>query len=179
MGDATMKKSMVVASAAFGAALLATSTAFAGPERVAYPAGFETKFARYAVIDRKGKPTARFMYVDRPSLAAAKAGEPLPDGAVLVMEDHAIRVEGDAPVLDAAGRYIPTDAVTNVFVMQKGAGWGDAYPADVRNGDWEYAWFMADGARRADKTMENCFACHKKQTDADYTFSFQPFLESR
>jgi len=174
-----MKNRMTVSGAAFGAALLMTIPAFADTERVAYPAGFETTFVRYAVIDREGKPTARFMYVDRESLAAAKAGAALPNGAILVMEDHKVRVVGDAPVLDAASRYIPTDEVTNVFVMQKGAGWGDAYPADVRNGDWEYAWFKADGARRTDKTMENCFACHKKQAGADYTFSFQPFLERR
>lgn len=172
-------KSRHAALTAAAMAIAIVGSAHAGPERVAFPAGYQTEFVRYATVDRDGRSITRFLYVDRPSLEAARAGGPLPNGATLVMEDHNVRVVGETPVRDADGRYIPTDDVTNVFVMQKGAGWGDAYPADVRNGDWEYAWFTAAGAPRTDKSMDGCFACHKKQAGEDFTFSFSPFIEKR
>lgn len=145
--------------------------ATAGTEDVAYPTGFATEFLRYATRDKVERKVTRFFYINRPAFAAAEPGKPLPDGTVLVMEDHKARLgAGDAPVTDAAGALIPTDAVTNVFVMEKRAGWGAQYPEAVRNGEWEYAWFNADGQRRTDKTMDGCFQCHKPQADSDFTF---------
>lgn len=152
-------------------AVLPAVVAVAGTEDVAYPRGFETGFLRYATVDKAERKITRFFYINREALEAASAGAPLPYGTVLVMEDHAVRLgAGDVPVADADGALIPTDKVTNVFVMEKRQGWGSQYPEAVRNGEWEYAWFAADGQRRTDKTMDRCFECHKPQAAQDYTF---------
>ena len=41
------------------------------------------------------------------------------------------------------------------------AGWGDTVPALLRNGDWDYALFAADGSRRDGLNQAPCLACHK------------------
>lgn len=162
------------------AAVLALTPAHAGTERVAYPEGFETAFVRYQVVDRTDRKKARFMYMNQVAWEAARPGTALPDGAILVMEDHAVRMEdAEKPVTDSQGRLIATDEVTGVFVMEKRAGWGADYPDDMRNGDWEYAWFNPDGTR-TDKTMERCFECHKAQAAEDFTFTaFQAVTEQK
>ena len=63
-----------------------------------------------------------------------------------------------------------------IFVQEKQAGWGSEYSPETRNGEWEYAWFAADGKRKAGKTMEKCFACHKGVAVSDYNFTFTPFV---
>ncbi len=151
-------------------ALAATAVA-AGTEKVAFPEGYATDFMRYAVVDRTDRKIARFMYISPAAWDAAAAGAPLPDGTVIVMEDHKVRMAGeDAMVTDSRGGLIPTDEVTNLFVMEKRTGWGTEYDEAKRNGEWEYAWFKPDGTR-SDRTMDGCFECHKAQEAEDFTFT--------
>jgi hypothetical protein len=154
----------------------------AGSERVAWPEGYSSTFVRYHSVDKpKGQRAAkvRFFYVNASALAAAKAGQPLPEGTVLIMEDRKIVLDAKGePKLDGNGRFIPTTEITNVFVQEKRAGWGEIHPEALRNGDWEYAWFLADGSRKPDAKYEGCFGCHKAMAAADYNFTFTPFLSS-
>lgn len=149
----------------------ATLIAHAGTEKVEFPSGFETTFTRYEVVDRIDRKKTRFMYMNAEAWEAAVAGAPLPYGSVVVMEDHKIRmIDDETPVVDSQGRLISMDGTTNVFVMEKRAGWGQDYPDDVRNGEWEYAWFAPDGTR-SDKPMTACFECHKTRSAEDFTFT--------
>ncbi len=144
----------------------------AGPARIAYPKGFETGFIRYSVVDRFDTKRARYMYVDRAGAAAAKAGEALPDGVVVVMEDHEVELDAaGAPVLDSAGRMKPTARVTAVAVMEKRKGWGELIPANLRNGDWDYASFRPDGSVNPGANLAACFTCHLNRRDRDFTFT--------
>lgn len=111
-----------IATTAVGLVALAAS-ASAGPERVDYPAGYANSFKLYATIDRPDREVVWFMYVDPATDAVARAGESLPFGAVLVMEDHRAQLDAaEAPARADDGRMIPTDTITNVFVMEKGGG---------------------------------------------------------
>jgi Cytochrome P460 len=153
----------------------------AGPEKVAFPEGYPTRFVRYATADKPERepPIVRFLYVNQEALAAAKAGEPLPHGTVAVMEDHPAALGGDGkPLTDGHGRFVPTAEITNVFVQEKRAGWGEEYPEAKRNGEWEYAWFEPDGARKTGEKVnfDRCFECHKGVADQDFTFTLQPFV---
>lgn len=170
MRTAALATTLLLASAAAGTA---------GPELVDFPAGYEDDFVRYDEIDKPDRKIVRFMYVDPATAAAATPDSPLPFGAVLIMEDHPAELDGETLRRDARGRLIPTDTVTNVFVMEKQASWGADYPTEVRNGEWEYAWFLADGSRRPEAEFTGCFECHKAQADEDYTFSFYPYLRRR
>lgn len=156
----------------------------AATENVAFPEGYRSQFVRYVAIDKPDRKPAivRFMYVNPDALAAAKAGQAVPHGTILVMEDHRAKLDGEGkPATDPKGRLIATDEITSIFVQEKRQGWGAEYPDSKRNGEWEYAWFNADGARRtgANVNMDNCFACHKKNAEhQDYTFTFVPFVET-
>jgi hypothetical protein len=163
---------------ALGAAAIGLPAASgAGPEKVAYPNNYQTEFVRYITIDRPDRKIVRWFYVNPEALAAAAPGEDLPDGTVLIMEDHKARLDaGEAPVVDAQGRFISTDEVTNVFVMEKQPGWGEEYPPEKRNGEWEYAWFLPDGSRKADAQFDGCFACHLHRAERDFTFTFAKYV---
>lgn len=154
-----------------------SATAWAGAELIDYPEGYGEAFVVYAKIDKPERKIVRFMYVNPETAEAATADGELPHGTVLVMEDHQAELDGEAPVLDADGRMVPTDEITNVFVMEKQPGWGADYPEELRNGEWEYARFLADGSRKADAEYTGCFECHKAQAEEDYTFSFYPYLQ--
>ena len=81
---AAMKRRIAIAivtTALLGGAPVAS----AGPERVEFPAGYQQNFLRFGEVDRPDrKPQqVRLFYVDPASAAAATAGQPVPNGAVL------------------------------------------------------------------------------------------------
>lgn len=158
---------------------MAAIPAWAGPERIAYPAGYAQGFLLYNQIERPDrKPNQiRFMYVNRAPAQAAKAGAAVPNGTILIMEDREAKMNTDGrPLRDAQGRLVGSDKVLTVWVQQKEAGWGTAYPAEKRNGDWDYAVFNADGTPRANANFDGCFACHASRAGRDYTFTFVKWL---
>jgi len=166
----------VLAAVGFGTLAAAAS---AGPERVAFPVGYGNDFVRYLDVDRPDRKSKRFFYVNPAALEAARPGEDLPAGTVLIMEDHKIALNADeTPQRDAEGRFIATEEITNVFVMEKQPGWGEAYPEEKRNGDWDYAWFLADGTpKHSDPArFEGCFSCHQSRAERDYTFTFFKYV---
>src|SRR3546814_20122872 len=79
------------------------------------------------------------------------------------MEDHPVELEsGETPRRDAEGRFIATEEITNVFVMEQQPGWGEAYPVDKRNGNWDYPWFAAEVTLKhsAPARYAGCLSCH-------------------
>jgi hypothetical protein len=160
-----------------GALLGLWSGALAGPEKIAYPESYTTEFVRYLTVDRPDRKVVRFFYVNREAFEAAAPGRELPRGTVLVMEDHEVRLDAnEEPVGDAQGRLIPTDDVTNVFVMEKQEGFGTEYAPEKRNGEWEYAWFLPDGSRKADAKFDGCFSCHLNRAARDFAFTFYKYV---
>ncbi|MBI1779479.1 MAG: cytochrome P460 family protein [Proteobacteria bacterium] len=155
--------------------LLAAGRAGAGPDLVRFPADYKTRFVQYNAIERPDRKPAvvRFFYASPAAAAAAKAGQPIPDGTVLVMEDRKVKLnEAGQPSRGADGRYLATDEVVAIFVQEKRNGWGEAYPASKRNGEWEYSSFGTDGAVRANLNTDGCFTCHLNRKERDYTFTF-------
>lgn len=147
----------------------------ATPTRVTLPKDFATTFQRYDMVDKQDRKIVRFLYVNRDALAAIRPGEPFPDGTVIVMENHTVALEaGGAPIKDATGKFVPTNRVLSVEVMEKRKGWGETnlFPPEKDNGDWEYASFKADGSLNPIK-LDACYACHLPQNreGLDFTFS--------
>lgn len=159
---------------------LGAGAALAGPEKVAFPEGYQSHFVRYTTVDNARRKKVRFLYVNPESLAKAKPNQPAPHGTVLVMEDHKAKLGADGkPLKDARGRFIPMAEITNVFVQEKQPGWGVEYKPDKRNGEWEYAWFEPTGKPRTGPRVnfDRCFSCHKEEAEFnDYTFTFPAFV---
>ena len=151
--------------------------AAAGPERVTWPGGFSDDYILYLQVDRHDRNRVRLMYVNPEADAQARGGEPLPEGTVLVMADKDAKLDADGkPVIGPDGRFVPKGDFTNVFVMEKRAGWGADQPAALRNGDWDYAWFQPDGTLSPDASYDGCFSCHAYREERDFTFTYAKFL---
>ena len=162
---------------AAGFIAVAGTVVMAGPKEVKLPQDYQTNFVNYMDVDRYDRKRVRRMYVNREALEAAIAGQPLPDGTILIMEDHDAMLGADEALqFNDNGRLIPQDTVANIFVMEKNAAW------TTDNENWDYAWYGADGkpsTSKFAKTMDGCFACHANRTERDYTFTFWKFLEDQ
>jgi hypothetical protein len=172
-----MFRQPLLAAGLCGLAALAAGYALAGPERVAFPKDYPS-WVKYTVVERPDRKIVRNMYVNPDAHAKAKAGEPIPDGTVLVMEDMKVRLDGaGAPEIGPDGRFVPTGEVVGIFVMEKRRGWGEAIPADMRNGDWDYSSFAPDGTVRPNLNTSGCFACHlNRKGGRDFTFTYAKVL---
>jgi plastocyanin len=158
------------ACAAAGAFL--ASTVAAGPEQIAFPAGYE-KWTLYSTVDRYDSKQYRELYTSADAVKAVREGRPIPDGTVLVMAIHAAKTDDTgAPQKDAKGRFIK-EKLTGVTVMEKRKGWGASIPEEWRNGDWQYAAFTHDGKpnEKANASIKNCFVCHKPHEKQDFVIS--------
>ena len=158
------------------------AAALAGPERIAFPADYQTRFVQYNQVERPDRkpPVIRFFYANPEAFAAMAPGMASPEGTVLVMEDRKAALGPDGqPQLDGNGRWIATPEIVAIAVQEKRRGWGDEYPAAKRNADWEYAAFTPQGQLRADVKTDSCFNCHLNRKRRDYTFTFVKFFEDR
>lgn len=167
-------RALLLGSIAFAAIALTASTLVAGPESVALPGDYQTRFVNYVDVDHIDRKRVRKMYVEPEAHAAAKAGEDIPDGTILIMEDHDAQLDADGNVArDAEGRLIALDPVTNLFVMEKNAAWS------TTNGNWDYAQYQADGSPKPDAKFDGCFSCHANRAERDFTFTYWKFVSDR
>ena len=156
-------------------ALIATST-FAGPELVQFPTGYKNTFTKYAVINRTEKKQVVYTYANKAAVDSATVGQPLSAGSVLAMEVYKAKLDKKGkPITDDKGFYIK-DSMASIVVMEKRDGWGDAYPEELRNGDWEYAKYKPNKDKPINKDSVGCLKCHKKMEQKDFIFSFDELV---
>ncbi len=155
-----MKRPSVVVLVAAGALAVAASTIQAGPEKIAFPANYKDHVL-YATLDRYDTKQYRELYGTPEAVRAAKEGKPIPSGSVLTLVQYKAQVDAQGnPVKDANGRFVKGELVA-FTVMEKRAGWGAEYPDDLRNGEWEYSAFTAEGKFNDKANFKGCFQCHK------------------
>ena len=150
--------------------LILAGGAFAGPERVEFPKDHKATFTYVTTRDmHRGGNTVVDIYANPTAVKGGKA-QTLPSGSIVLMELWSAKLDDkQQPPLDAEGRMIKNE-FRGIVMMEKRVGWGDAYPADVRNGDWEYASFSTAGVRR-DGPTASCFECHGALKDLDYVYT--------
>lgn len=78
-------------------------------------------------------------------IEAVQNGEPIPDGAVVTLEIYR------------------SEELADIFVMEKHTGWADQNTDEMRNGDWLYNEFNADGTVDYEADVGRCFSCHANQ----------------
>ena len=166
-------KSMQVRIAAAVATLFAAS-AWAGADKIAYPAGFD-KGVLYGTVDRYDTKQYRELYTSKAVVDAIKAGKPIPPGATITMAIYKAKVDDKGvPVKDKNGRFQKGDPVAHM-VMAKNTGWGTEYGDDIRNGEWEYQAFTHEGKVNDKANLKSCFACHKPHAGQDFVISLARF----
>ena len=163
---------MAAAVLASAPLLAAIAQAQLGRDKIAFPQDY-AKGVLYATLDRPDIKQFRELWGPAAALEAAKAGKPLPDGTVLTLVQYtALPTAAGDPQKDASGRFIK-GAKVGYAVMEKRAGWGAEYDPVLRNGEWEYQAFGADGKPNARANVTACFTCHKPLGEkVDFTFSY-------
>lgn len=105
-----------------------------------------------------------------------QAGQPFPNGTVLVMELYKVKMNGEAPETGANGKLIKGD-LAKIFVMGKGEGWGQDVPDNLRNGSWVYSAFGPDGKSLAED-FTKCRACHAPLAAKDFVHRYDEYFET-
>lgn len=156
----------------------ATGTAKSDPlaaftaTKVGFPAGYKKSFTLYTTISFPKRKQVRRYYANPVALKAARDGQRMPNGAYFLVEVYKAKLDGQKkPVKGSDGHFVAGKLVA-MTAMAKDAGWGDAIPAILRNGDWNYAVFTAAGKLRKVNTA-TCFACHKPLQKVSYVFSLE------
>ncbi|SNT57632.1 Cytochrome P460 [Bacillus sp. OK838] len=85
------------------------------------------------------------VYTSREAIEAVQDGQPMPSGTVITL------------------KIFKDEELYRYFVMEKRDGWGAQYPTDMRNGEWEYNAFTADGGGAYQEDIGRCFSCHANQ----------------
>ena len=161
-----------VLSAAALAAVSLTVAVRAGGDKVTFPENY-AKGVLYTTVDRPDVKQYRELYTTAEVIAAVKAGKAIPSGTVFTMVNFKAKLNAAGePEKDANGRFIKTDEVAGIAVMEKRTGWGAEYPDDMRNGEWEYQAFKADKTVNDKANLKACFTCHKPLDKQDFVFSF-------
>jgi hypothetical protein len=166
-------KTFVTICATLLAAIVITAAVQAGPDNVKFPVNY-AKGVLYTTVDRPDNKQYRELYITQFAFDQVKAGKPLPSGTVITMVNFKAKLGADGqPQKDGNGRFIKTNEIAGIAVMEKRAGWGAEYGPDMRNGEWEYRAFKADGSVNDKADLKPCFTCHlQKVPNQDFVFSY-------
>lgn len=129
--------------------------ALAEPTRVVFPATLDG-LVHFSTV-RRGEVTEH-MLTSPEAIAAAQAGQEMPDGTQVILADYR---EG------ALYRY---------FVMEKGADWAADYTGTNATDDWQWQWYWPDGTINADENTERCRACHASRAEQNYMFTYRDLM---
>ncbi|HEY4029851.1 MAG TPA: cytochrome P460 family protein [Caulobacteraceae bacterium] len=132
------------------------------PSSLKLPAGFPAGFTQY-----QDKPAAQGggrtqRYANAAAIKAAKAGQPLPDGSTIV-----------TVTLDKDGKVASYEA------MEAKANWDQMLPPLLRNGDFQYGRFQANGQPVASFDQAACLACHKGKEADSFMFTHKELTEAK
>src|SRR5882757_5986671 len=99
----------------------------AANDKFTFPEGFD-KGVEYLTVDKPNKQVHVF-YASKEAIAAAKAGQPRPEGTVFTGVHYNAKLDAQGnPEKDANGRLIKA-TLRQFAVMRKEKGWGGEYPA--------------------------------------------------
>ena len=145
-------------------------SAFAGGDKVVFPENWD-KGVLYNTVDRYDVKQYRELWSTPAAVEAARKGEPIPSGTVLTLVQYKAQLDAaGVPAKDDKGRFIKGDLIAYT-VMEKRTGWGAEYPADLRNGEWEYQAFTGDKKVNDKANLAACFQCHKPHEGQDFVIS--------
>lgn len=138
---------------------------------IRFPEAYKAGFTMYQTVNRPDIGQVRYLYANDVALKAAREGRALPDGSLLILEQHAAKMgEDKKPVVGPDGFFV-ADRFLAYAVMQREAGWGQDFPEMLRNEDWQYAVFSPQKQSRAGVNQADCLACHKPLDKQSFTFS--------
>jgi hypothetical protein len=142
------------------------------------PAGYKGWSKFLSEIQRPDAKQVREIFIN-PVGGAAQKGQPFANGTILVMENYAAKAGADGTLMKGADGKLVKGDLLRVFVMGKGDGWGDNAPQGLKNGDWVYAAYTADGKMTSPEPIATCRACHLPLVKQDFVHRYDEYFDKR
>jgi hypothetical protein len=126
------------------------------PEPVDFPENYEDGVL-YTTVTRGS--TFEELYTSREAIEAVQNGQPIPSGTVITLLIYRDNV------------------LSQYFVMEKRNDGGAHYPPELRNGEWEFQAFTADGTVDYEEDINNCLSCHGNRERSDYVNTLDEMMD--
>ncbi len=169
------------AVAIWGCAEIGSSETASAPTKLkdgepALPVGYQTGPKFLSEVQRPDIKQVRELFINAVG-AATKAGQPFPNRTVMVMELYKAKLDGETPVTGPDGKLVKGD-LAKIFVMEKGEGWGQEVPENLRTGNWVFAAYGPDGKALAED-FSKCRGCHAPLAMKDFVLRYDEYFEKR
>ncbi len=157
---------------------LALSLALATPllaeeQRIAFPQNYRETFVNYLNLDRTmNDDQIIHLWANRIAIEGMKQDGVFPDGSILIGEVYKAKKDEKGEVIESSLGQRIHGKLALVAVMEKQQGWGDTFPEELKNGDWDFAAYKPDGSV-ANKDLDACRACHTPLVDMQHVFSIE------
>jgi len=139
---------------------------------LAFPEDYKATFVKYHTINFPATKQVRHYFANPAAVEAANTGKPLPDGSYLFTEVYAAKVDEKGNPVTGPDGFFVAEKPLFYTAMGTGAGWGDAIPAPLRNGNWNYGVFTLDKKHRPINQAE-CLGCHQPLSKESYVFTLK------
>jgi len=148
-----------------------------GPDgTLALPADYKS-WPKFLVEIPKAEPKqVRDIYINHTG-ARTSAGQPFPNGTVMVMEIYKAKMDGDKLATTMDGKLIKSN-LAKVFVMGKNEGWGATVAEPLKTGDWIYSAYDPAG-KPLMEDFTKCRACHAPLAQKDFVHRYDEYFEKR
>ncbi|MGQ0555523.1 MAG: cytochrome P460 family protein [Nitrospiraceae bacterium] len=140
------------------------------------PVGYQKGPRFLSDVQRPDLKQVRELFINAVGLTT-KAGQPFPNGTVMVMELYKTQVDGDTPVTGPDGKLVKGD-LAKIFVMEKGEGWGQEVPENLKTGNWVFAAYGPDG-KALTEDFSKCRGCHAPLAMKDFVPRYDEYFEKR
>ena len=154
-----------------------TASAPAKPKdgELALPAGYQNGPKFLSEVQRPDAKQVRELFINAVG-AKTNAGQPFPNGTVMVMELYKTKMAGETPETGADGKFVKGD-LAKVFVMGKGEGWGQDVPDNLKTANWVFSAYGPDGKPLAED-FTKCRACHTPLAQKDFVHRYDEYFEN-
>jgi len=129
-------------------------------------------------IDKEAGSQIRDIYISPAGHQTAR-GDDFPDGTISVMELWKAKSGDDGTLMKTADGKLVKDELSLIFLMGKSKGAGESVAAELRNGDWVYSGFQADGVTPGGPDAAACRECHLSEKDTDWVFRYDEYFDKR
>lgn len=144
---------------------------------LAVPADYKTWPKFLSAIQRPDVKQVREIYMNK-TAGTGTAAAGFPNGTVFVMENYAAAANPDGTLQQGPDGKLVKGALLRVFVMGKNPGWGASAPEGLKNGDWIYAAYVADGSKAPEATA-TCRACHLPLVNKDFVHRYDEYFSKK
>ncbi len=140
---------------------------------VSFPANYKSDFTKYLTMNFPDNKQLRYFYANPTAMKAAAAGEPLPDGSMILVEVYGARLDEQGNPVQGSDGFFELGELKGYAAMERQAGWGAALPEMLRNENWNYAPFTTGKVVRSGFNQAVCFACHKPRAGDSNLFTMK------